>query len=70
MAWLFKTRQDGVEANSDAAATHYRAAEAAKKRGDTRALREHLAAAREFDKVAEDFADGRNDDVVRDRQRR
>ncbi|MHA6626858.1 hypothetical protein ACU61A_15595 [Pseudonocardia sichuanensis] len=69
MGWVFKTREDGMAANSDAAAKSWRAAAEAKRNGDTRAMREHATNAAEFDRCANAFADGRNDDVVRDRQK-
>jgi hypothetical protein len=68
MGAVFDTRQDGVSANSDAAAAAWRLAAKAKRRGDLGAMRRLDAIAREFDQVAQDFAAGRNDDVVRDRQ--
>lgn len=61
---IFKTREDAIKANSDAATQALRDAAEASKRGDAAAVRRHLEWYQDCDTTAKHFADGDYDDVI------
>ncbi|GII89465.1 hypothetical protein Ssi03_74550 [Sphaerisporangium siamense] len=61
---LFKTRADAIERSSDATARNLRKAAAAKKRGDTEAMRHYAKVAKDLDQVTTRLADGDIDQLI------